>query len=1116
MRLSVRQQLSLLLLLSGCIGLAVLAIAVWITIHNFVINVSRMQLETAASVRAAQVSFNLEAMQVAGAFITTRYLLQEALERYNNGSNTSASNWVNAQGDLGAALGNVGAIADPLVLQAKVFARNTNGPNGNSSALNATRVGADDIKLPWLNTNGSQAYLGLGDRGYPPSLYPNLTVYPDPNDQANDGSAQIYAAEYNGLQLGVQSTLVLGPLTINQTFSLLSLTLPIVNNDPSSTDILGWVTVVMDARLIQQVIQDSTGLGQTGSTLLLGPLNTTNLFAPGVLGSNATADVPVRYLIPLNVSVANRHPKHVYGTENLPFRAGRYPAVEVAIERDSSRKGDAGSMMRTHDEAGLSVSVGYAIPSTTVVDWIVVVERARKDVWKPINDLRTTILACLFGVVGFLLFASFPIAHWFVRPIRRLKAATEQTIYTPGDYRLASRSSGGDSVKDGLGTTGRGSSMKVSHKEGIAWPLTKWRNRLQMDSSSENESEPKPFRIPGKVRPRKVWIRDEMSDLVKTFNEMSDELLAQYTQLDDKVRERTIELEQSKRAAEAANESKTLFVANVSHELKTPLNGILGMSAVAMEEDDPKKLKSSLSIIYKSGDLLLRTLNDLLTFSSNQVGQLLLKLDEKEFAICDVETQVTSIFLDSARSRGVDLRVQFENGLGASGSPVLLREAFFWGDIHRILQIVINLTSNALKFTPSGGSVTVAMRYLPDLVRSHGSFQGRRLSTTSDLRDSKALEPDVSGTANFIKLQPITTLPERTAAPQGKDLLVEFEVRDTGEGISEDMQHRIFEPFVQADAGLSRKHSGTGLGLSICSQLVTLMGGKIRLSSTIGQGSQFVVTLPLRYLPGRTATPRTSVDESRVNSRRSSSAPSNIGISKATSFNISRPTEPLSVATPGGANDNFTSPKAASVPDLSKAGASTTLHKQALASAAKDVQSKKEPKSDFSHVRVLVAEDNKVNQEVIMRMLKLEKIHDITIAEDGQVALDLVKTRSAPEVISNKSTESKPCFDLILMDIQMPNMDGLAATKLIREYGFRRPIVALTAYAEQKNIDECLGSGMNYFLAKPIRRPQLKKVLTEYCSLSPVEGKQEVKGRRADPAGSSGDGHIAKDQPAAS
>ncbi|KAH9826340.1 Two-component system protein B [Teratosphaeria destructans] len=1075
MRLSVRQQLSLLLLLSGCSGLAVLAIAVWITIHNFVINVSRMQLETAASVRAAQVSFNLEAMQVAGAFITTRYLLQQALQRYNNGSDTSASNWVSAQGDLEAALDNIGAIADPLVLQAKVFARNTNGPNRNSSVLNATGVGAGDVKLPWLNTNGSQAYLGSGDRGYPPSLYPNLTIYPDPSDHANDGSAQIYAGAYNGLQLGVQSTLVLGPLTINQTFSLLSLTLPVVNNDPSSSDILGWVTVVMDARLIQQVIQDPTGLGETGSTLLLGPVNTTNLFAPGVLGSNATADDLVRYLIPLNVSVTNRHPNHVYGTGNLPFQAGRYPAVEMAMERDLSRKGDAGSIMRTHDEAGLSVSVGYAIPPTTVVDWIVVVERARKDVWKPINDLRTTILACLFGVAGFLVFASFPIAHWFVRPIRRLKAATEQTIYTPADYRVASGSSGGDSVKGGLGATIRGSSMKVSQKEGIAWPLTKWRSRLQMDSSSENEPEPKPFRIPGKVRPRKVWIRDEMSDLVKTFNEMSDELLAQYTQLDDKVRERTNELEQSKRAAEAANESKTMFVANVSHELKTPLNGILGMSAVAMEEDDPKKLKSSLSIIYKSGDLLLRTLNDLLTFSSNQVGQLVLKLDEKEFAICDVETQVTSIFLDSARSRGVDLRVQFENGSGASGSPVLLREAFFWGDVHRILQIVINLTSNALKFTPQGGNVTVIMRYSPDLARTRGSFQAHRLSTTSDVRDSKALEPEVSGTANFIKLQPIATMPERTAAPPGKDLLVEFEVRDTGEGISEDMQHRIFEPFVQADAGLSRKHSGTGLGLSICSQLVTLMGGRIRLSSRVGQGSQFVVTLPLRYLPGRTATPRTSIDDSRANSRRSSSAPSNAGISKATSLHISRPAEPSSVATLGGAHDGVTASKAASVPDLSKAGASTTLHKQALASAAKDVHSKEEPKSDFSHVRVLVAEDNKVNQEVIMRMLKLEQIHDITIAEDAGAP----STSSGP----GPRPPSPPT---------MPNMDGLAATKLIREHGFRRPIVALTAYAEQKNIDECLGCGMDYFLAKPIRRPQLKQVLTEYCSLSAGGGRQEA------------------------
>jgi len=129
------------------------------------------------------------------------------------------------------------------------------------------------------------------------------------------------------------------------------------------------------------------------------------------------------------------------------------------------------------------------------------------------------------------------------------------------------------------------------------------------------------FKIPGKVVDGPHFVKDELTDLTAKFNEMTEELLHQYTSLEEKVQHRTQELEISKKAAEAANESKTLFIANISHELKTPLNGILGMCAVCMGEEDMSKIKHSLQIVYKSGDLLLNLLNDLLTFSKNQIGQ---------------------------------------------------------------------------------------------------------------------------------------------------------------------------------------------------------------------------------------------------------------------------------------------------------------------------------------------------------------------------------------------------------------------------------------------------------------------------------------------------------------
>jgi osomolarity two-component system, sensor histidine kinase SLN1 len=151
---------------------------------------------------------------------------------------------------------------------------------------------------------------------------------------------------------------------------------------------------------------------------------------------------------------------------------------------------------------------------------------------------------------------------------------------------------------------------------------------------------------------------------------MSDELILQYQGLEEKVAERTHELEISKKAAEAANESKTLFIANISHELKTPLNGILGMCAVCMGEDDLPRIKRSLQVVYKSGDLLLHLLNDLLTFSKNQIGQQL-SLEEKEFRLADIKTQILTIFMKQVQEKNINFGVRFisTDVEGDSNSP---------------------------------------------------------------------------------------------------------------------------------------------------------------------------------------------------------------------------------------------------------------------------------------------------------------------------------------------------------------------------------------------------------------------------------------------------------------
>lgn len=274
------------------------------------------------------------------------------------------------------------------------------------------------------------------------------------------------------------------------------------------------------------------------------------------------------------------------------------------------------------------------------------------------------------------------------------------------------------------------------------------------------------------------------------------------------------------------------------------------------------------------------------------------------------------------------------------------------------------------------------------------------------------------------------------------------------------------------------------------------MRGSIGVKSKLGEGSTFTMKVPLRHVLLRTFTPKSSQDAFTTASSTASRRQSMAIEEKPEISSLSRQSTGRSsnggIVVPGTILvDTSAKPKAEKkshdvAPSPTTAKTSDTPLKQAVKQATKEARAgKKQTGQDFSNVRVLVAEDNKVNQEVILRILKLEKIHDVTIAEDGQKALDLVKMQSAPADLENTRPTPQP-FDLIFMDVQMPNMDGLTSTRLIRQSGFKRPIVALTAFAEQSNIEECYGSGMDYFLAKPIKRPQLKKVLTDYVTPTPL------------------------------
>lgn len=864
MRIPIRLQLGGLLLISSLIGLAVISVAVWITVREFVLDIRATRLSLVASLKAAQLASNLDLMQTSAGFITTRVLLQRALQDYNDNGSIDPSFWDASSADMQAAIGGQTSLGQQLLIQSRIYPRDASGPTGSAALLNTTAdVALGQLPLPSGVTLGDDSSI----YGFPPELYPNLTY----STESVDGRA-VYRARYQDKLLYQNSTLLLGPWLINDTYSLVSLTMPVVNNT-SYADVLGFLTVVMDGRLISQVLDSDTGLGNSGATLLVGPSGRSNVFAPdlSVDDDRSRSEIEVRYVLPLNHTLEERHPDHVRGTANAPFNAADFPAVynALAAHNDAERMG---SNLRAKNEDGNKVSVGFASPATDIVEWTILVEMSRNEVWQPINTLRNVILACLFGTAGFMIIIAWPLAHFASLPILRLREATQRSV-EPSDPRSSLESLGIASRDGAEEQDAERAESVMARKEGFRRPVTRWRrNRIATAEAKREERNRRAFRIPGKVKERKFWIKDELSDLTETFNEMSDELMMQYSRLEERVQQRTAELELSKQAAEAANESKTLFIANISHELKTPLNGILGMCAVCMQEDDPLRLKRSLGIIYKSGDLLLNLLTDLLTFSKNQVGQQL-SLDEKEFRLRDVSSQTLAIFDKQAKDGKIELRVEFEEGeaLGHDGaspeqqsnygppSTGRMRDMILWGDIHRILQVVINLVSNSLKFTPAGGSVVLTIRCLPEMPElgsrkgSTNSRQSRRVSSRHRASDVSSAKYDTANAIN-VKGKPFasTYVSERAASPPpGRYVWFEFEVADTGPGIPESIQDKIFEPFVQGDLGLSKKYGGTGLGLSICSQLAGLMRGSISVRSTVGLGSTFTMKLPLRHLQSR-------------------------------------------------------------------------------------------------------------------------------------------------------------------------------------------------------------------------------------------------------------------------
>lgn len=870
--------------------------------------------------------------------------------------------------------------------------------------------------------------------GMPSMLFPNITYTAD-GPTAFDGD----------FKFEIDSTLLLGPIQVNTTFAMVSITLPIINNT-SATDILGYMTVVAEASALYDVQRSREGLDETGIVMLLRPTILGNRFPNEVrpsgpdhtISREVMGETDVRFVFPPAPidGQADRHKKHNASTYKNPFPLKNYPAALWAYADRNGKINNASSELDTKNEEGVDVAVGWARPQTKLADWVLIVEQTKKEAFAPVVELRKILLACVFGTTGLILLLVIPMAHWSVLPIARLKEATEKSVQPPGYSPTGSIMSHDFDQDDDEQLSGdeenarQPATNRTNPKMPLGFMVRMKRlargKRRRSKAEHEEDARRRVFKIPGKVIDRKHWITDELTELTGTFNEMSDELMMQYARLEERVAERTRELEISKKAAEAANESKTLFIANISHELKTPLNGILGMCAVCMGEDDLPRIKRSLQVVYKSGDLLLHLLNDLLTFSKNQIGQTV-AIEQKEFGLSDIRSQIVTIFDKQVKEGNINFDVkfvgteedvledemQFEDkarlpAIGPSGTG-RMKDMRLWGDQHRILQVLINLVSNSLKFTPEGGSVQVRIKCLgiDDSDSSNGGSRrnSNHSRTGSGNRNSRPRHRHGSGSDKSVNsrlpsssnkpaigtallinpMDPKTTkhhvqVRERSPTPppiNAKTLLFEFEVEDTGPGIPASFQERVFEPFVQADLGLSKKYGGTGLGLSICSQLATLMGGTIGLESTEGVGTTFRMRIPLKFLRERaSSTASSSMGGSNRGSQRNSrtsslnsdvrSHPSrSLDLGKTSTHGSNHP-GPILAAT--SAVDVQPRLVGLSQPFFASVQTGTTEQDAEEQMKALDrVAKAKAAETKGGKIRVLVAEDNLVNQEVVLR-----------------------------------------------------------------------------------------------------------------------------------------------------
>lgn len=546
--------------------------------------------------------------------------------------------------------------------------------------------------------------------------------------------------------------------------------------------------------------------------------------------------------------------------------------------------------------------------------------------------------------------------------------------------------------------------------------------------------------------------RRSIEQRATTLNEDLELRLQELAQLNQ-------DLESARDQALEGSRLKSEFVANISHEIRTPISAVIGMNQLMMNTKLDEKQRDYARLVNESAQSLLTVINDILDFSKIEAGKL--EVHSVAFSLDAVIKEVADMLASSVQEKGLMLFTFVDSSVNNT----------FRGDPARLRQVLLNLAGNAVKFT-SSGEVVIHARSVRD--------------------------------------------------ESGKDR-VRFTVEDSGIGISEDAQTRLFQPFVQADGSTTRRYGGTGLGLSISKHLVELMGGQIHVESKMGKGSMFWFELPGWTIPAslpettEAAAPATknvllisslqysplAISEhlssagfqtklmSHANKRSLKSA------LKEMDYNAIIVDQTLADALAKVMNENESWSKIPVLfirssdaikppPDLHASCVTSPLTERDLlrwtvSLSRGEVQEKAEsveiqseisptPELAFANTSILVAEDSTVLQRMVKQLLEKLGCH-VEIVSNGKEAVEAV---------------NKNDYNIIFMDWQMPEMDGLEATRNIREIeagsGKHIPIIAMTANAMQGDKDTCLAAGMDGYMSKPFRMDDLKAIINQYAT----------------------------------